>query len=103
MYKLTLWVSDYDAERLQEAAILQRTQGAPSVQQVPTAACCGCAVRVSLQARRCICNTFACAEKSLTLVMAKSSTLVMAFSLCLQYIAHEAVEGQPGSFSLIME
>jgi hypothetical protein len=33
-------VSDYDAKRLQEAAILQRTQGVPNVQQVLT--CCMC-------------------------------------------------------------
>lgn len=35
MYKLTLWVSVCDAKRLQEVAILQHTQGVPSVQQVP--------------------------------------------------------------------
>ena len=35
VYKLTLWVSGCDAKRLQEVAILQHTQGVPSVQQVP--------------------------------------------------------------------
>jgi hypothetical protein len=40
VYKLTLWVSDFDVKRLQEAAILKLTQGVPSVQQVLR--CCMC-------------------------------------------------------------